>query len=158
MATSLSFVDRQNDNQLKFAFGVDLDQIVDPSQAFFLNVERLLVTGDVRARNLDIGVNAGFLKANVLGGKADLAGEIDIRFLDPSDDGRLTLAELVGTPLTDLIKVTPTGALKVTLPIQAELGGEPVFQPDRLPTLLINAPKIFSGELPDVTPRGSTSC
>ena len=102
------------------------------------------------ATGLEFGVNAGFLQAGVRNGAVTLDGDITVRFIDPNDNGQLTLAELVGTSLTDLVKLTPAGSLDVTLPIQATLGEASLFQAGARPTIRITDTDLFGGAAPKI--------
>ena len=142
-----------------WTFGVNLDAIVDPSEAFFIEVDRLLCyVATWRRRGWTLVSTPASWRPGCVTAPLPSTATLTIRFTDPNDDGHLTLAELVGTPLTDLVTLTAKGALDVNLPIQARLGGEPVFQPERLPTLLRLTPRTSSVamRLPS-SPRDRTS-
>jgi len=123
LAAALKFVDRNNLLLPKFSFGVNADPDVDPSEAFFISVDKLIVSGSVHANNLNFGAHVGILSAGVKNGVVNLDANLDLLFNDPNNDGRITFSELTGTPLDQLVTLTPTGALAVTLPIQATVSG-----------------------------------
>ena len=71
-----------------------------------------------------IGANIGFLGANVAGGSFDLNAALAVGLNNPDNDaeGKITLAELLGTTLEGLIAFTPTGSFNANFPISVTLG------------------------------------
>src|SRR5262249_24150889 len=94
--TGVRFVSAADESVPKSAFGVNHTPGVDAADAFFLRTEKLLATGSVSATDLNAGMRAGFLGAQIVGGRVALDGRVRGTLSDPNGDGRFTIGELTG--------------------------------------------------------------
>ncbi len=131
-------------------FGLDLTPGLAPSQAFFIRPATLSAGVTVNASDLNFGVHVGFLEAAVVHGAVSLAGSVDVRFNNPDRDprGNITLSELQGTTLGQLVTLTPGGSLTASLPVHASLGS---FTTTGAPTVTVTDADVFGGAPPAVS-------
>ncbi|MBW4443333.1 MAG: DUF4347 domain-containing protein [Plectolyngbya sp. WJT66-NPBG17] len=130
-----------------FAFGYDTTLGLAPSEAFYVKINELSANAIAQANNLNMGLEVGFLGADVKNGSLSLNANLAAQFNDPNSDNKLTLDELQGTSITTLVGLTPTGALNVSLPVSAQLAG---LSLTGTPTLTILDDNVFTGALPTV--------
>jgi Ca2+-binding RTX toxin-like protein len=124
-------VDVGEHTKFNFTFGVDLTPGLSASEAFFIRAgaDGLVLSADGhRASVPGFAGHVGFLDATfgdgTAGSKIDLDADVSVAFTNPTvnADGKITLSELQGTQLGNLVTLTPTSALNVTLPVKATLG------------------------------------
>ena len=134
---------------MNLAPGVDLDE------AFFIRAEKFVATGSLSATNLNAGIKAGFLGAQVVGGSVALDGRVTGTLTDPDGDGRITIGELVGAAADAFSNLTPTGTLEATLPVQATVGGQPLSTAtgDARPMIVVKDDNLFAGAAPTFEAR-----
>lgn len=108
---------------IDFAFGVNLTPGLANSEAFFVQFNNLSANAEVQASNLNLGMNVGFLGANVSNGSLNLNAKVQVGLNDPNSDGNITLSEIQGTTFSNLVSVTPTGSINATLPVTTDLAG-----------------------------------
>jgi hypothetical protein len=113
----LRFVNAADETKPKFEFGVNLTPGTDLSNAFFIQADEFVATGSVSATNLNVGLKAGFLGAQVVAGRVALDGRIKGTLNDPNGDGRITVGELASAGSDTFSNLTPTGTLDVSLPV-----------------------------------------
>ncbi|GAP96045.1 DUF4347 domain-containing protein [Leptolyngbya sp. NIES-2104] len=130
-----------------FAFGYNTTNGLAPSEAFYIKVKELSASAIAQANNLNVGLEVGFLGAEVKNGSLSLNANLAAAFNDPNADSKLTLDELQETSITTLVSLTPTGALNVSLPVSAQLAGLAL---PGTPTLTIADDNVFTGNLPSV--------
>ncbi|MCW5625291.1 MAG: LEPR-XLL domain-containing protein, partial [Burkholderiales bacterium] len=141
LAASVGFADALNANLPKFSFGVDLSQALsDPLDAFYIKADRLMVGASASADDVDFGARIGFLGAGIVDGDIALDADVSVVFNDPNSDGRITGAELAGTPVADLLTVTPTGSFTANLPLEVQTGLG--IDPD-VGTIVLSATDLF---------------
>ena len=109
---------------LDFSFGLDLDTQLAPQEAFFIDIDTFEASVDAAETGLDFGANIGFLGANVANGSFNLDAALAVGLNNPDNDaeGKITLAELLGTTLEGLVAFTPTGSFNANFPISVTLG------------------------------------
>ena len=138
-----------------FGFGVDFGAGLDPARLFFFELDRLILRGAIATPGgVSFGLNAGFLRAGIDNGDIALNASATFTFTDPTPDAtplvEVTLAELVGNVVGQLFQPPAlAGTLAVTLPIQAQLGGALVFEPNKRPTIKINDANLFDAVAPE---------
>jgi hypothetical protein len=105
----------------EFSFGFDLTEGIAPEEAFFIRVGKFEAKADVHTGNtLNLGVALGFLDASIVNGRVDLDADVSVVFNNPDADtaGRITLTELLGTTLDDLVSMTrPAAVISANLPV-----------------------------------------
>ena len=155
LAAGLRFVRAADENTPKFTFGVNLAPGVDLDEAFFIRAEKFVATGSLSATNLNAGIKAGFLGAQVVGGSVALDGRVTGTLTDPDGDGRITIGELVGAAADAFSNLTPTGTLEATLPVQATVGGQPLSTAtgDARPMIVVKDDNLFAGAAPTFEAR-----
>lgn len=132
-----------------FTFGVNLSALPSVSDAFFLRFNN-----DPRARaalmldDIDVAASFGFLELDIVDGSASLDAEVSAHINDPNADGNITLGELTGTPLAELVDLTSTSALAVDLPIQAAIGDHD-FNNGADPRVTLSDNDLFDSDPPD---------
>jgi hypothetical protein len=133
----------------------DLTPGIDLSDAFFIQADKFVATGSVSTTNLNVGLKAGFLGAQVVAGRVALDGRIKGTLNDPNGDGRITVGELASAGSDTFSNLTPTGTLDVTLPVQATVGGRPLSTAtgDARPTIVIKDDNLFGGGAPSFEAR-----
>ena len=147
------FVSAANENTPKFSFGVNLSPGIAAGDAFFVRADKFVATASVSATNLNAGITAGFLGAQVVGGSVALYGRVTGALTDPNGDGRLTIGELVAAAADAFSNLTPSGTLAATLPVQATVGGQPLATGPNQPTILINDADLFADPAPTFEAR-----
>ena len=130
-----------------FTFGYNTTNGLAPSEAFYIKVNELSASAIAQANNLNVGVEVGFLGAEVKNGSLSLDANLAAEFNDPNADSKLTLDELQETSIATLVSLTPTGALNVSLPVSAQFAG---LSLSGTPTLRITDDNVFTGDLPSV--------
>ncbi|WP_152049608.1 LEPR-XLL domain-containing protein [Tautonia marina] len=134
---------------LDFTFGLDLTEGLANSEAFFVVVDAFSAGGSVSAADLAFDANLGFLATTISDGEAELAASVELTLNDPDANGRITLSELVGTSLDELVDLSPAGTLAVSLPVAATIG---TFNLDG--TLLLNDSDLFDATPPQFSQTG----
>ena len=110
-------------------FGIDKTK-ADLADAFFVRVNDLTLGAKVDAADLDMGVNIGFLGANIVDGWIKLNAALKIGFNDPTPgatraEDKITFADLdyIKNHLGELLSFTPTTSLDSDLPVTANIAG-----------------------------------
>ncbi len=116
----------QSSLQLDFDLGYDRTPGLTQGEASFVNFESPFTTGvqAAFANNFDVAVRLGLLDASVTDGSVNLNADVEVTISEPSGDNRLTVTELLGTPIDSLASSTTMGsadALNVTLPVTGTL-------------------------------------
>src|SRR5262249_43296859 len=105
---------------LDLAVGVDLTSTQAGKDMVFVRVDELAASASVDAAIDNLGVTIpGAAGATVNGGTAHLEARVELGLVDPNDDDKITLSELldgVKHPST-FIDATTTGSLEVLLPL-----------------------------------------
>lgn len=150
-----------------FEIGLDL-QAIDPNQgvgawlnqAFFVRQvgggPLATVSATAQAQNVNLAVNLGFMEASVAGGSASLNAVREVRVANVDGDafGRVTLGELLGTPLSDLVTLTrPTSGneLSINLPVSGSFGAYNVQAGVASATIAITDASVLDGVAPAAT-------
>ena len=126
-----------------FDFGLDLDDALSPSEAFFFDVSNLdfavetpesFVAGGGSDTAFDLTLDLGTLgDVSVTNGTFDLNAALDVAFTDPNaGTPGITLDELSGASLTSLLTVTPDAGngLTANFPLSATLAGTSIGSAD----------------------------
>jgi hypothetical protein len=153
---SIAFVDALNAALPKLTLGVDLDPNSSTAilDRVYVKVDRAVLTADIHATNLDLAARLGFLGVGVIDGTFDLSADVQIDFVDPNHDGKITLNEITNTTLANLIDVTATGNLTGSLPIAVQAGLTGMASAT-VGTVDITAPDLFNLSTYDVQFNGS---
>lgn len=109
-----------------FSFGFDLSEGISQQEAFFVRVQNLKTTANVQQTGLNFGASVGFLQAQVQNGSVGMDAEIDVALNNPDHDaqGNVTMSEMLGTTLDDLVTLTkPVANLTANLPVAAQALG-----------------------------------
>ncbi len=127
------------------SIGLDLTDGALDDGDFFLIGEFITFGALVDDAALDFPIGFGMLEPQVAGGSARLDATVVARLaeLDGDTDGRLTAAELAGTP-TD---VTAAGEASANLPLKAGFLG---FSAGGNPAITVSDLDVFDGIAPDV--------
>lgn len=133
--TSLSF---------SFTFGIDLTPGLSLGDSFFVNIGTLTAGVSLAANNLNLGLHAGFIDAEVVNGNVNLNASLGLQFNNPNGGGpggNITLNGLQGTNLAGLISIVPpTASLTATLPVTTNL-----FPIAGSPAITLSDTDLFSG-------------
>ena len=117
--------------KFNFTFGLDLTPGLSASEAFFIRVPDnglVLSAAGHKANIAGFDASVGFLDVTFGDGtansKIDLDADVNVRFTNSevNADGKITLSELQGTELANLVTQLSTGTLGVNLPTKATLG------------------------------------
>lgn len=147
-----------------FELGLDLDAI-DPgqsasawlNQAFFVRqigaTPLLSLSANAQTSNVNFNANVGFMEARVVNGSASLNAVRDVRLTNADGDafGRITLGELRGTPLADLVALTrPTSGneLNISLPMSGSIGNYSLQLASATATISIVDGSVLDGTAP----------
>src|SRR5262249_42871474 len=125
---------------LNFTFGLDLETDPAPARSFFVRVQGADLGAAAAADNLSLSARVGFAEAAVVPASVRLEAWLNVALASPRPDGTITLGELQTTPLTQLVTLTPRGALDATLPIQVRIGD---FTPAGTPQLVLTSANVF---------------
>ena len=135
-----------------FSIGLDLSKLSTPGEAFFVRLsDPLTASLQVSANDIDVAVDlGGFANLGIEDGQLDLAALLALALADPNGDGRTTFNELTDTPFAELFELTAEAELSAELPLTGSFGG---FDLTRFgsPTILISAPDLIAGAVPDLT-------
>ncbi|MGK7942832.1 MAG: right-handed parallel beta-helix repeat-containing protein, partial [Crocosphaera sp.] len=111
---------------LDFTFGYERRRDLTKEQAFFVKIDNFKIGGGVEINDFNAELNLGFLNSNVVDGSLNLITDIDVVFNNPDQDvdNKITLAEIFGTELEQLISFEKASFLVDTvLPVQVDLLG-----------------------------------
>ncbi|MHC4696222.1 MAG: calcium-binding protein, partial [Planctomycetota bacterium] len=99
---------------LNLTFGVDLDDA-----RFFIENTELTSGLSAAATGFDASATLGFLGMSVVDASVNFSAGLDITF---NAGNRLWLADHTGTPISELIGISPSGALNGSFPMQLTAG------------------------------------
>ncbi len=131
-------------------FGADLAAGLTVSDSFFVRVNQFAVTATVHATDLNFGVTLGGAALGVQNGAISLTAVANVGFVSPNADGSITLAQLITTPLANLVVVTPTGALSAELPLAAAAPGLASFNFGN-PIVIVFDNNLFDSQAPEIS-------
>src|SRR5262249_37427630 len=101
---------------------IDLGGGLSGLERFFIKPTQLHLSADALA-TLNAGLSIGFLHAGINNGTVSLDTEFNVNLVDPNGDGMISLAELQGTTISNLINIPdPLAEVHVDLPVSASLG------------------------------------
>ncbi len=136
---------------LDFAFGCDLAKGLAPAESFFIRIEEMSAGAQVEESDLDFDARVGFFQTVVQNATATLQSELAVSVSNPDNDPleSVTLAELQGTALVDLVGLEPSGTFIATLPVTAGRLGS--YTPASQSTVTLSSTDVFGGEDPAIS-------
>jgi hypothetical protein len=102
----------------KFTLGVDLSDTKIESKDFYAKFDEVGLELDAEAKDLALTLNIGPASAGIKDGTAEFTARAELKFEDPNNDGKITLAELSGLKTS----IDVSGAADVDLPLTIKVG------------------------------------
>lgn len=131
-------------------FGLDLTSFLNnpgngvAANDVFLQVDEFQATAGVSTTDIQGGIVAGFLKADVVGGSIALTPTATLTF---NGGNRITLQALQATTVGSLVAFTAAGPLDVVMPLAVNVVGF-TTNPATPPTLRLQDADVFGGPAP----------
>ena len=139
-------VDLNTNLNFDFSFGFDLTQGLAPEEAFFIQVDQLSANAEVKASEMNLDAQVGFLDIDVKDGQFKLNAGVNVAFVDPNGDGKITLNELQGNAIDSLIDLNAKGSVNGNLPVEVSIGSfttDPSSRSASDPEIIIADTNIF---------------
>lgn len=117
-------IDVTFDTLFDLAFGLDLTPGLPSTDRFFVEFQKLEISGGISTSSFASAVRVGLLEGTISGGVIDLELDLDVNVVNTDGDGegQVTATELEGSSVGSIVDLAVTGLLDVNLPVTASVG------------------------------------
>ena len=121
LSSSLN-VDLKGDFSIDMTLGIDVANLSDPENAFFIVIRQFSGSAFIQTYDLDVAVSLGFLDAAIEDGKVLIDATLSASVNDPNLDGKLSFGEITNHSFAELFDLSLTSSADIALPIRARIG------------------------------------
>lgn len=129
------------------SFGVDLAKLPSLDEAFFVEFHEVNAQAAFHT-SFDAGGQFGLLELTVSGGQVSAQAAVS---LTPKKS-RFNAAEFYGAAIDDVVTLSPSGALEIRVPVQAQLGKFTYRDQTGYDSLTLHDSSLFDAQAPVLTP------